>query len=38
MRLCWPDGKSLIEQPGIVVRMFDMITDQSIKAAEGRRK
>lgn len=38
MRICWPDGKSLIEQPGIVVRMFEMITDQSIKAAEGRHK
>jgi len=38
MRLCWPDGKSLIEQPAITVRMFEMITDQSVKAAEGRHK
>lgn len=38
MRLCWPDGKSLLEQPGITVRMFDMISSQSMKATEGRRQ
>jgi hypothetical protein len=36
MRLCWPDGKSLIEQPAIAVSVFDMITDQSLKAAKQR--
>lgn len=34
MRLAWPDGKSLIEQPAITVAVFDMITDQSIKSAK----
>ncbi len=38
VRLCWPDNKSLLEQPGVTVRMFELISGQSMKAAEGRRK
>lgn len=34
MRLCWPDGKSLLEQPAITVAVFDMISDQKVKAAQ----
>lgn len=34
--MCWPDGKSLLEQPGITVKMFGLITSQSIKAEAGR--
>lgn len=33
MRLAWPDGKSLIEQPAITVSVFEMIGDQMTKAA-----
>jgi hypothetical protein len=36
MRLCWPDGKSLLEQPAIVVNVFAMISDQASKAAEAK--
>jgi hypothetical protein len=37
MRLAWPDGKSLIEQPAIAVKVFDMVGDQVSKsAAQGR--
>lgn len=36
MRLCWPDGKSLLEQPAIVVNVFAMISDQASKASEAR--
>lgn len=30
-RLAWPDGKSLIEQPAITVKVFEMISDQMQK-------
>lgn len=36
MRLAWPDGKSLIEQPAITVTVFDMITEQAIKAGGNK--
>lgn len=34
MRLAWPDGKSLIEQPAITVKVFEMISDQMQKSAK----
>lgn len=36
MRLCWPDGKSLLEQPAIVVEVFDMLTAEAVKAGEAK--
>lgn len=38
MRLGWPDGKPLLEQPAITVRVFDLITEQVQKANDGRHK
>jgi len=34
MRLAWPDGKSLVEQPAITVKVFEMISDQMTKSAK----
>lgn len=36
MRLCWPDGLSLIEQPAVTVEMFDLISDVVAAAAEAK--
>jgi hypothetical protein len=33
--MAWPDGQSLLEQPAITVAVFDMISDQSMKAAKA---
>lgn len=35
VRIAWPDGKSLIEQPAITIAVFDMISDQQTKAAKA---
>jgi hypothetical protein len=35
VRIAWPDGKSLLEQPAITVSVFDMITDQQLKASKA---
>lgn len=35
MRVAWPDGRALLEQPAITVAVFDMITDQSMKSAKA---
>ncbi len=32
-RLEWPDGRCLIEQPAIVVRMFELFADRFAKEA-----
>lgn len=34
-RLCWPDGKSLLEQPAIVVTLFSLITEEVHKASKS---
>lgn len=36
MRLAWPDGKSLIEQPAITVNVFGLIANEMQKAAEQK--
>jgi hypothetical protein len=35
VRIAWPDGKSLLEQPAITVAMFAVISDQQMKAAKA---
>ena len=35
--VAWPDGKALLEQPAIVVEMFDVLT-QAAELARERRK
>jgi hypothetical protein len=37
MRLAWPDGKSLIEQPAITVEVFEAISNQIAKSAEQNK-
>lgn len=34
-RICWPDGRSLLEQPALALAVFDMITDQKMKASKS---
>lgn len=34
----WPDGRSLVEQPWLVVETFEVIAGQMVAEAESRRK
>ena len=38
VRLAWPDGKSLLEQPALAVEMFALITDEARKEQEAERQ
>jgi len=38
VRVAWPDGRSLLEQPAVVVRVFDMISDVSAEIARADAK
>jgi hypothetical protein len=33
VRTAWPDGRSLLEQPAVVVRVFDLITEITAEVA-----
>lgn len=35
VRIAWPDGRSLLEQPAITVKVFEMISDQSTRSAKA---
>jgi hypothetical protein len=36
MRLCWPDGLSVIEQPYVTIQMFDLIADEMRASTEAK--
>lgn len=38
VRMAWPDGRSLVEQPSLGVEMFDLITGEAMKKQEAERK
>lgn len=36
MRLCWPDGGSVIEQPNVTIQMFDLISQEMRASTEAK--
>jgi hypothetical protein len=36
MRLCWPDGLSVIEQPAVTIEMFDLIAEVVSASTEAK--
>lgn len=36
MRLCWPDGGSVIEQPFVTIQMFDLIAEEMKASMEAK--
>jgi hypothetical protein len=37
VRMEWPDGKSLVEQPAITIHMFELLTQEIQKHHEQQR-
>jgi hypothetical protein len=35
--MAWPDGGSLADQPALIVKVFDMITEQAQLEAESEK-
>lgn len=38
VRLAWPDGRSLLEQPALLVAMFDLIREEAVKEMEAQQQ
>lgn len=36
MRLEWPDGQCLLEQPAIAIEMLDLVGDEFMKEAQAK--